>query len=97
MPGALADIQVSFEGLPPAASRVLLRHYRIDENHSNSYTVWKQIGSPQSPTPEQYSRLEAAGQLELLESPRWLRSNKGSVDVKFALPRQGVSLLELSW
>src|SRR5262249_12306806 len=26
-------------------------------------TVWQQMGSPQNPTPEQYARLEAAGQL----------------------------------
>jgi len=97
VPGALAAIRMTVAGLPAAAARVLLRHYRIDRNHSNAYALWKQMGSPQNPTPEQYSQLEAAGQLELLESPRWLRSNKGSVDVNFALPRQGVSLLELSW
>ena len=41
------------DDLPANAERVLLRHYRIDEGHSNSYTVWKQLGSPQDPTPEQ--------------------------------------------
>jgi xylan 1,4-beta-xylosidase len=47
-----------------ARSAPLLRHYRIDEAHSNAWTAWKPMGSPQHPTPEQYARLEAAGQLQ---------------------------------
>ena len=35
-------------------------------------------------------------QLELLESPRWLRTD-GTVELNFPLPRQSVSLVELSW
>ena len=30
------------------------------------------MGSPQQPTPEQYAQLERAGQLQTLESPRWI-------------------------
>jgi xylan 1,4-beta-xylosidase len=95
LPGPAADVQMSIAGV--SARRVMLRHYRIDQNHSNAYAVWKEMGSPQQPTPEQYAKLEAAGQLELLESPRWVNSARGSVDVQFSLPRQGVSLLELTW
>jgi len=77
--------------------RALLRHYRIDETHSNSWTAWKKMGSPQRPSAEQYQVLEAAGQLELLESPRWVSTGKGRVAVEFDLPRQGVSLVQLEW
>jgi len=97
VPGPDAPVRLAIHGLDSAARRVLLRHYRIDQNHSNAYAVWKAMGSPQSPTAEQYARLEAAGQLELLESPRWLSSESGRVEVSFSLPRQGVSLLEVSW
>jgi xylan 1,4-beta-xylosidase len=96
-PAAAASVQVEVGGLPPAAARVLVKHFRIDETHSNSYTVWREMGSPQKPTPEQYARLEAAGQLELLESPQWVSVEKGVVRLEFPLPRQGVSLLRLSW
>ena len=51
------------------AASVLLKHYRIDERHSNAYTAWKELGSPQNPTPEQMARLEAAG-ARLLNPPR---------------------------
>jgi xylan 1,4-beta-xylosidase len=96
-PAPATPVEVVIEGIPPAASRVLLQHYRLDENHSNAYTVWKEMGSPQNPSAEQYARLEAAGQLELLESPRWLWAEKGTVRLDFSLPRQGISLLRLSW
>jgi xylan 1,4-beta-xylosidase len=97
VPGPAADVRVSLSGIPAAAQRVLLCHYRIDQDHSNAYTVWKQMGSPQNPTPEQYAKLEAAGQLQLLESPRWIISLGGRIDVTFVLPRQGVSLILLTW
>ena len=97
LPAPAADVRLTVAGLPATAGRLLLRHYRIDDSHSNAYTVWKQMGSPQHPTPDQYARLEAAGQLELLESPRWVGARGGLVDLDFLLPRQGVSLIELSW
>jgi xylan 1,4-beta-xylosidase len=97
VPGAPADIEMTVAGLPPAVRSVLLHHYRVDETHSNAYTRWKQMGAPQNPTPEQYAALEAAGALEMLRSPEWLRVREGSVRLRFTLPRQGVSLLRLEW
>lgn len=94
---APAQIRLRVRGLPPAASRILLHHYRIDEEHSNAYTAWKRMGNPQEPTPAQYAALESAGRLELLESPRWLSPAAGAVELDFSLPRQGVSLLRFSW
>ena len=97
VPAPDAAIKMSLAGIPASARRVLLRHYRIDHGHSNAYNVWKKMGSPQNPTREQYARLEAAGQLELLESPRWLWNKDGKIELGLTLPRQGVSLLQLSW
>ncbi len=95
--GPAAEVHLEISGFPREPKRLLLRHYRIDQAHSNAYNVWKQMGSPQSPTPEQYKRLEDAGQLQLLDSPRWLDSRAGTADVKFSLPLQAISLVELSW
>ena len=94
VPGPDAEIRLLVAGVP--AGRVLLRHFRIDQHHSNAYKIWKQMGSPPQPTPEQYAGLEAAGQLELLESPRWIAVG-GEAGVSLRLPRQGVSLMQLSW
>jgi xylan 1,4-beta-xylosidase len=97
LPAPAASVRVALEGIPPAVARVLLKHYRIDDTHSNSNTVWKEMGSPQQPTADQYARMEAAGQLQLLESPRWVAAGKGAVRLDFSLPRHGISLLQLSW
>jgi xylan 1,4-beta-xylosidase len=97
VPAAGADVQVSISGIPSNVKRVLLQHYRIDETHSNSYHVWKAMGSPQTPTEAQYSQLKEAGQLELLTSPKWLTVVDGKVTIATALPRQATSLMHLKW
>jgi xylan 1,4-beta-xylosidase len=95
VPGAAVELTIA--GIPADAKRVLLRHYRIDEEHSNAYAVWKSMGRPQNPSAEQYARLEAAGQLETLTSPEWIAPEGGKVVTRFNLPRQGVSLVQVSW
>lgn len=90
-----APVSVQLKGLP--AQRVLIQHYRIDKEYSNSYEAWKKMGSPKTPTTEQIAELEKAGQLQLLTSPAWGTVKNGEVTLPFSLPRQGVSLLKLSW
>ena len=93
-PGPAATVELSVSGLPPG--RLLLQHYRVDDDYSNSYESWKKMGSPQQPTPEQYAQLERSGQLQLLESPRRITQQDGRVRIEFSLPRHGVSLLRFS-
>lgn len=92
-----ADVRLVIAGLPREATRVEVRHLRVDQQHSNAYTAWKQMGSPQEVSLAQYARLEAASQLQPLEAPQRVRSVAGSVGVSFKLPRHALSLLELSW
>jgi xylan 1,4-beta-xylosidase len=93
--GPDADVALELTGLPEGGGQALLHHYRIDQRHSNSFEAWKRLGSPQQPTPGQYAELEAAGQLALLESPAWIHHGGGKLTLRFALPRQAVSLLRL--
>ena len=95
VPAPDAPLSVQVEGLPN--QRVLLHHYRIDKQFSNSYEAWKKMGSPKTPTPEQIADLEKAGQLQLLTSPEWITAKDGKATLTFDLPRQGVSLLKFSW
>jgi xylan 1,4-beta-xylosidase len=92
--GPEAAVRLTIAGVP--AGRHLLEHFRVDQQHSNSYEAWKKMGSPQQPTPEQYAGLEQAGQLQNLESPRWIEAQDGRVLVEFSLPRHGVSLLRIA-
>jgi xylan 1,4-beta-xylosidase len=97
LPAASAEVEVKIAGIPSGVKKVLLEHYRIDGMRSNSYTVWKAMGSPQAPSPEQYAQLKVAGQLELLSSPEWLDVRAGKVTIETNLPRQDTSLMRLKW
>jgi xylan 1,4-beta-xylosidase len=89
------SIDLTIRGLPAEMKHALLQHYRIDSN--NAFSAWKQMGSPQTPSPEQYKQLEGAGQLQLLTSPQWIQADGESATVKFDLPRQGLSLIKIEW
>ena len=95
-PAPGASVTVTIHGLPQRAPRVLLQQYRIDDHHSNAYTLWKEMGSPQDPTPEQYARLQAAGQLQQLDSPRWISPDKGTITIEVQLARTALSLLRVT-
>jgi len=92
-----APIDLVISGLPANTKRSLLEHFRVDANHSNAFTRWKEIGSPQSPSENEYRLLQSAGQLQLLTSPAWVETKDGTVQLHFVLPRQGLSLLRFSW
>ena len=89
------EVAVAIEGVP--ATAVALTLYRIDNEHSNSYEVWKKIGSPQNPTPEQIKTLEKAGQLHTWVSLKKLKVTGGKLVVNISMPQQAVTLLKLDW
>jgi len=91
-----ARIELRIDGLPQA-KRVLVEHFRIDATHSNAFEAWKAMGSPQQPSEKQYHELEAAGQLQLLSSPEWVTPQNNSVELRFDLPRQAISLVRVTW
>jgi xylan 1,4-beta-xylosidase len=97
LPGPAAEISLSLTGLPQNITTAKLQHFRIDQNHSNAFAEWQRLGSPQSPTPEQYTRLEKSGQLTELEPTRTLKISSSQTQLTLYLPRQAVSLLQLTW
>ncbi len=92
---APSDVEVKIKDFP--VSRATLSHYRIDQEFSNSYEIWKKMGSPQNPSSDQYAELEEAGQLQLMGAPEFIKIKDGEAVIDFQLPRQGVSLLKISW
>ena len=78
----------------PSKSAVLY-HYIIDNEHSNSYDVWKKMGSPQNPTSEQIEELEKSGQLEMLNKPANIKIENNQFRIEMQLPGQAVSLIRL--
>ena len=92
-----AEVNLRVEGIPREISRVRLEHWRVDHDHSNAYTAWQAMGSPSSPSPEQYQRLKGAGQLGLVESPLWITVKNGVVELPVTESSEGVSLLAFAW
>ncbi len=88
-------VMLRIAGLP--VRRVKLFHYRIDQTHSNSYEVWKRMGSPQNPSAEEYATLERAGKLQLFWEPVNIKFKDGERTIQFSIPDQGVSLIRLIW
>jgi len=95
LPADAADIELTVNGIEQ--KQVLLHHYRIDREFSNSFETWKDLGCPQKPTAQQYKKLKSAGQLQLYTSPQWLTPQDNTLIMHFMLPRQAVSLLKLTW
>ena len=90
-----APLELTITGLPASAG--LLEHFRIDNAHSNSFTLWEEMGSPEPPSPKQEEKLKDAGQLRTLGSPAWIKFDNGRAHLKFSLPRQAVSLVRIVW
>ncbi|WP_239451826.1 glycoside hydrolase [Frondihabitans sp. PAMC 28766] len=91
---AEVPVSVSITGLASASYR--LEHFRIDRTHSNSHTVWKSLGSPQDPTPEQLSAIRDRQGLELLDEPSTVSPTDGAVELPVSLPSTAVSVLVLT-
>ena len=98
VPGPAAAVTLRLNSLPTIFQGIArATHYRVDKNHSNAFTTWKNMGSPQQPTGEQYAELERSCKLEMLSYPVAVRVDNGAAQLTFDLPRAGVSLLTLEW
>ncbi|MBN2476518.1 MAG: hypothetical protein JXB62_18025 [Pirellulales bacterium] len=97
LPGPAAAVSLTVEGLESSAPVPRVDHYRVDQEHSNAFAVWKRLGSPQQPGPDIYAQLEEAGGLQTCRHTRLLGCDHGTLALELRLPRQAVSLLVLDW
>jgi len=92
--GPAETVKLSMANIPAKTANLSL--YLIDDENSNSYEVWKKMGSPQNPSAEQIATLEKAGQLKKV-SDKKLIVNSGKAIVPVQLKRQAVALVKLDW
>lgn len=92
-----APVELAVTGMPPVVRQVLIEHFRVDSSHSNAYAEWQRLGSPMQPSSHEYRQLEESGQLQQLGSPQWRSVKEGKIMLEFTLPRQGLSLLRITW
>jgi len=96
IPGASAQIKFLLDGLN-LAKAVRVRHFRIDDEHSNAFTAWKAMNAPMPITPAQATALQQAGQLAELEPPQLRHLIDGKLALNVSLPRNAISLFILDW
>jgi len=97
IPTPTVPVTLHINGLPTKLLHVYLQHLRIDDTHSNAYTAWKSMGSPQQPTPTEITTLKQAGQLQSLTPPTTAAIKDGVLTLPFPLPHQATSLILLNW
>jgi len=96
-PGPVAEVKLALDGLPAKTTKAQVRHFRIDADHSDTFTVWQRMGSPLTLSPKQFTELEKAGQLAELEPSKEIRVRNGQTVLRVNLPREAVSLLVVEW
>jgi len=89
------QVALEITNVPFLTDKVKVLHYRIDENHSNAYAVWKAIGRPDYPTPGQVERMKSRAGLEMLCPPQEMGLSNGTLSLNFDLPVSGVSLIRV--
>lgn len=91
--GPTAEIDLELANLTVGNGTAKVEHFTIDADHSNAYSAWLEMGSPQQPTSEQYANLERSGHLVTGALIEPVSIAGGTSRVRLSLPRQAVSLL----
>ena len=88
-------VVVSLSGLPPGSATV--RHWRIDEQHSNIFATWHRLVGTEQDWPRsasEWEHLRAADRLDALEEQRVEEvGSDGRLEVSFVLPHPGISFV----
>jgi xylan 1,4-beta-xylosidase len=90
-----ATISLEIDGLK---GDLVESEYLVDREHSNSYTEWLKMGSPEHLDSKQMLQLRTAGALEEVVTDkrvRWVKGENGKTALSLALERQGVALIRL--
>jgi xylan 1,4-beta-xylosidase len=74
-----------------------LSQYAVDETNSNSYSLWKKMGSPQQVSSLQFDELEKEGKLKMVTENETLKVVNDKINYQLILHSQAVVLLKVSW
>jgi xylan 1,4-beta-xylosidase len=88
------EVSLTVVGLEPGTH--LLRHRRLDLEHSNIHALWQEFGDDDWPDDFGWERLRERDYLEDLVSPSSIEVGPdGEADLAFSLPMPSMSLIEL--
>lgn len=95
VPGEALPFSVRLAGIP--VGRVKVEQFAIDEEHSNSFALWKKMGMPQNVSASQYTLLEEAGKLQGAGKANSLPVPGGVLVLPVRVQAHGVVLVHVSW
>lgn len=95
VPGPVANVSIQLENLPVNSEKAIANIYMIDETHSNSFTEWKRLGSPEQPSPMEYKKLEESSKLQNIEKNKRVKIINGQALFNVGVERQGVAMMVL--
>lgn len=95
IPTPSRKVALNIEGIP--SKSVNIEHFRVDQNYSNSYNKWLEMGSPQQVTDEQYAMLESSGKLQMPGQEFYMRVKGGKLALPVIMDSQAVSLFVIKW
>lgn len=79
-----------------AVGSYYLLEYRIDQDHSNSNTLWHKLGCPKEPNLKQIRQLRDADGLEPMGDPQKITADSGELSLEAILPQHAVALFQLT-
>lgn len=90
------QVEVTINHLPFVGPGTI-QHYRIDKDHSNAYSAWYDLGSPQTPDSQQVEQIKDRQGLELISAPQIIHVDSSRmIKLSFPLPLFGTSLIQIS-
>ena len=89
-----AEIAISVVGLPLKGVKV--QRFVMDADHSNAYTAWIKLGSPEHLAPDQLRQLRATSGLQQFNG-KMVKFDAPGFAFSTFLPRQAVALYHLTW
>ncbi len=87
-------VRVTICGL--GAEPVLVRQWRVDATHGNSYQAWRALGAPDYPDQAEIEQVAGKGRLRLCEPERLEMPRDGEVSIDLSLRLPALTLLELT-
>ncbi|MFQ5650063.1 MAG: hypothetical protein ACE5IY_08980 [bacterium] len=91
------NVVLELSQLPGSQKKVYVQRIQIDHSHSNAHTVWKSLGGPLDPTPQQIALIKRCASLDKSEPAREVAVESSSAEVEVNLPGQSVCLITVSF
>ena len=88
------NISLHLDGL--TSDKASMKRFLVDHDHSNAYTTWLAMGSPQQPSTEQRAALIKGSTLDQVDPQQSLAIHNKSATLTFPLARRGVSLVQIT-